>query len=80
MSKGFLCASCAFDLIKKAAISKQVLVKAGTNIIVGTLTAIEYKPEAPRLLNMILTLQVGKNKITLAKWDTLSVLKTVEQK
>jgi len=72
------CSNCAFKILKQNFLGKRVLVKTGSDINIGRLLNVEYRPDAPRLLNMVLTLQAGKTKVALARWDSLEVLKEGE--
>jgi len=71
------CSKCAFSLLTEL-IGKRVLVKTGSDITVGRLVAVEYRPDAPRLLDMVVTLQAGKTKVALTGWNSLEVLKEGE--
>ena len=77
MSKGAVYSICAFNLLRMT-VGKRVLVTAGSDITIGTLTAVEYKPTTPRLLNMIITLETKEGKVTLAKWNSLQLLREGE--
>jgi len=77
MSTQRMCSNCAFKLLRQL-LGKRVLVKVGSDVNIGRLIAVEYKPDVPRLLDLVVTLQAGNTKVTLAEWNSLRVLKEGE--
>jgi len=80
VQKGYLCSDCVFEWLSKVAMDKRVLVKAESDMVIGRLIGVEYKPSAPRRLSMVVTLETSKGKIALAKWKSLRILEEGEIK
>ncbi len=76
--EGYLCSDCVFEWLSKVVIGKRILVRAGSDMVIGTLIAVEYKPSVPRRLSMVITLETNHGKITLAKWKSLRILEEGE--
>jgi len=74
----YLCWDCAFKWLNKVAMGKRVLVRAGSDMVIGRLIAVEYKTSVPRRFNMVVTVETNKGKIALAKWKSLRIIKEGE--
>jgi len=72
--KAYVCTQCVFEWLQKIVVGKRVMVKVERGYIIGTLVSVEYQPKAARRLNTVLTLENANGKITVAKFDSVSIL------